>query len=74
MVSLFVLRKKEPQLERPFVAPLYPVFPGIALGLSVIFLAAYAKRRRRGCSACSPALFGLGRPALLVRHAAEAVG
>ncbi|HEY9197155.1 MAG TPA: amino acid permease, partial [Mucilaginibacter sp.] len=31
MLSLFILRKKEPGLERPFAAPFYPVFPAIAL-------------------------------------------
>lgn len=40
MVSLFVLRRKEPDLERPFRAPFYPVFPAIALVLSVICLVA----------------------------------
>lgn len=40
MISLFVLRKKEPGLERPFVAPLYPYFPVIALAISVICLIA----------------------------------
>ena len=34
MVSLFVLRKNEPDLARPFRAPFYPVFPGIALVLA----------------------------------------
>ncbi|MDN3583319.1 ethanolamine permease [Mucilaginibacter flavus] len=38
MVSLFILRKKEPNLERPFTAPFYPVFPAIALVISVICL------------------------------------
>jgi ethanolamine permease len=38
MVSLFILRKKEPLLERPFVAPLYPYFPMIALVLSMVCL------------------------------------
>lgn len=38
MASLFVLRKKEPQLYRPFKAPLYPYFPAIALALSVVAL------------------------------------
>jgi len=38
MVSLFVLRKKEPHLYRPFKAPLYPYFPAIALTLSVVAL------------------------------------
>jgi ethanolamine permease len=40
MVSLFVLRKKEPLMERPFTAPLYPYFPALALLLSVVCLAA----------------------------------
>ena len=40
MVSLFVLRKKEPTLERPFKAPLYPYFPIIALVLSTVCLVA----------------------------------
>jgi ethanolamine permease len=39
MISLFVLRKKEPELARPFKAPLYPYFPAIALLLSTIALA-----------------------------------
>jgi len=38
MISLFILRKKEPKLERPFVAPVYPVFPAIALIISTITL------------------------------------
>jgi ethanolamine permease len=40
MLSLFILRKKEPDLPRPFVAPFYPYFPMIALLLSVICLIA----------------------------------
>jgi ethanolamine permease len=40
MISLFVLRKKQPDLERPFVAPLYPYVPFIALLLSVVSLVA----------------------------------
>jgi ethanolamine permease len=40
MISLFILRKKEPELERPFKAPFYPWFPGIALVLSVVSLIA----------------------------------
>jgi ethanolamine permease len=40
MISLFVLRKKEPLLERPFKAPFYPYFPAIALVLSVVCLVA----------------------------------
>jgi ethanolamine permease len=40
MVSLLVLRKKEPALHRPFRVPLYPVTPWVALVLSVLSLAA----------------------------------
>jgi ethanolamine permease len=36
MISLFVLRRKEPQLHRPFKAPLYPYFPAVALVLSLM--------------------------------------
>ncbi len=40
MVSLFILRIKEPHLERPFTAPFYPVFPAIALLLTFICMVA----------------------------------
>ncbi|MDR0297528.1 MAG: amino acid permease [Streptococcaceae bacterium] len=30
-VALFILRKKEPELERPYKVPLYPVVPAIAI-------------------------------------------
>ena len=36
MVSLFALRIKEPNLSRPFRAPLYPFFPGLALVLALV--------------------------------------
>lgn len=36
MISLFILRKREPNLERPFASPFYPYFPAIALLLSAI--------------------------------------
>ena len=40
MLSLLVLRKKEPHLERPFKAPFYPFFPIIAFILSLICMIA----------------------------------
>jgi ethanolamine permease len=40
MTSLFILRNKEPDLDRPFIAPFYPVFPAIALVISIICLVA----------------------------------
>ncbi|BAV06359.1 ethanolamine:proton symporter, EAT family [Filimonas lacunae] len=36
MISLFVLRVKEPELHRPFTAPLYPFMPAVALVLSLV--------------------------------------
>ena len=42
MLSLFALRKQEPELERPYRAPLYPWLPGIALVLAVGCLGAVA--------------------------------
>lgn len=38
MASLFRLRRREPALARPFKAPLYPVFPMIALGGAFVCL------------------------------------
>lgn len=40
MLSLFVLRRKEPDLDRPFKAPFFPYFPAVALVLSVVCLGA----------------------------------
>ena len=40
MVSLLQLRKKEPNLERPFKVPMYPLFPIIALIIAIVSLIA----------------------------------
>lgn len=40
MVSILVLRQKEPQLERPFVVPFYPITPIIALIIASVALVA----------------------------------
>ncbi|MCY7350117.1 MAG: ethanolamine permease [Cytophagaceae bacterium] len=40
MASLLVLRRREPDLPRPFRAPLYPWLPGLALVLSVVCMVA----------------------------------
>ncbi|WP_346831744.1 ethanolamine permease [Pseudomonas abietaniphila] len=40
MLSLFKLRRSEPNLERSFRAPGYPIVPGIALVLAVVCLIA----------------------------------
>jgi ethanolamine permease len=36
MIALLRLRKKEPQLERPFKVPMYPVLPVIALVIAIV--------------------------------------
>jgi len=38
MLSLFILRIKQPEMERPFSAPFYPVFPAVALLISAVSL------------------------------------
>ena len=40
MITVLVLRRKEPELERPFRVPFYPVFPIVALVLGAICLVA----------------------------------
>jgi ethanolamine permease len=40
MISLLVLRRKQPNMERPFKVPLYPWFPWTALILAVVCLVA----------------------------------
>ncbi|MFY0598399.1 MAG: ethanolamine permease [Cyclobacteriaceae bacterium] len=36
MISFFALRKKEPNLERPFKVPVYPLFPALALIIAIV--------------------------------------
>jgi ethanolamine permease len=40
LLSLFALRRKEPELARPFAVPGYPVVPLVALALCLVSLAA----------------------------------
>ena len=40
MLSVLIIRKKEPDLPRPFSVPLYPYFPIIALVIAVVALMA----------------------------------
>jgi len=40
MLSLLQLRRKEPNLTRPFRVPWYPLFPLLALGISLVALVA----------------------------------
>ncbi|BCI68454.1 ethanolamine permease [Acetobacter aceti] len=40
MISLFVLRRKEPDMERSYRAPLYPILPALALSCAIVALTA----------------------------------
>ena len=40
MISFFVLRKNEPDMERPFKVPFYPIFPALALIIASISMIA----------------------------------
>lgn len=40
MISFFALRKKEPDLKRPFKVPMYPIFPAVALIIAAFSLIA----------------------------------
>lgn len=40
MISLFALRKNEPEMERPFRVPMYPIFPALALIIAAVALVA----------------------------------
>ncbi len=40
MISFFVLRKNEPDMERPFKVPFYPIFPALALTIASISMIA----------------------------------
>jgi APA family basic amino acid/polyamine antiporter len=61
IVGLFVLRRREPDLPRPYRAFLYPVLPVVALVLEATTLALYSAADTTGilfaiglCLACVP--------------------
>jgi ethanolamine permease len=41
MVCLFVLRRRDPHMPRPFKVPLYPVLPALVLGMSLFAAGIY---------------------------------
>lgn len=59
MAALFRLRQREPHLPRPFKAPVYPVFPAIALIGGIVCLAAVVYYNS-ALSALFVGLMGLG--------------
>lgn len=62
MVSLFILRKKEPNLDRPFKVT-YPLVPGIALALGVLCLFSVVKY---SILTTDLVLFGMNIPLIVV--------
>ena len=40
MIAFFALRKKEPDMKRPFKVPMYPIFPILALSIATFSLVA----------------------------------
>ena len=41
MVCLFILRKREPKMERPYKVPFYPVLPALVLAMSLFAAGIY---------------------------------
>jgi ethanolamine permease len=41
------LRRKEPELERPYLAPCYPLVPGVALVLALLSLVALTYQNQK---------------------------
>jgi ethanolamine permease len=60
MVALFRLRRTEPALPRPFRAVAYPLFPAIALGLSIVSLGAMIWTNRAVALVYAAILVGAG--------------
>jgi ethanolamine permease len=60
MIALFVLRRREPELPRPFRALAYPLFPALALGLSLVAIVAMAWSNRGVAVAYAAILAGAG--------------
>ncbi len=72
MISLLVLRRKEPELERPFKAIAYPVFPIIALVLSSISMIAMIYYNAKVAILFASILaVGLGYFQLIAKHRAD---
>jgi ethanolamine permease len=66
MAALFALRRREPDLERPFRAVLYPVLPALALVLAALCLVALAIENG-GVAAVFTGLLALGAAYYFVR-------
>jgi amino acid transporter len=71
VASLFVLRRREPALKRPFKAILYPWLPGLVLVVDLSLLALFLRANWRG-GAVAVALWLLCIPFAIVARRAQA--
>jgi ethanolamine permease len=60
MVALFALRRREPELARPYRTAAYPWFPALALALSVVSMLAMAWTNRAVAGVYAAILVGAG--------------
>jgi ethanolamine permease len=62
MISFFRLRKSEPDMERPFKVPMYPLFPAVALiiaTVSIIAMTYYNQQLALGFAGLMIGSFGI---------------
>jgi ethanolamine permease len=68
MAALFRLRRSEPDLERPFRAPLYPFAPAFALGMASLALVTMAWNNRELAAIFAGLMVVLVAGSLLLRR------
>lgn len=67
IIAVFVIRKKEPQLNRPFKVPLYPIIPIVFLtGATALLIGAIADADKTGWFSLAVLLIGI--PVNLIWH------
>lgn len=72
MAALLRLRRAEPDLARPYSAPLYPLAPGFALGAAALALATMVANNRELAAIFAVLMGLLVGASLLLRRPAEA--
>nr|WP_236050349.1 ethanolamine permease [Hymenobacter negativus] len=73
MLSLFALRRQEPELVRPFAVPGYPMVPLVALGLALMCLGALVYYNLRLSGVFLAGMLGVGVVYRLLGQAPESV-
>jgi ethanolamine permease len=71
MAALFRLRRAEPQLARPYSAPLYPLAPGFALGAAALALATMVANNRELAAIFAVLMVVMVGGSLLLRRTGE---